>query len=300
MAKQLIILAMATVVIFITGPTGLAAADEKKEAREQPIQEVFQTDLVYPQEKGEVQLTLAPRFHRVGKSNRLILPLRIEYGITDAWQVEFGWELLKHHNPDEGSTALGIGDLEIGTKYSFMNIAEANVHAAVGFGVLFPTGSINKGLTEGYIEYNPSLILAKDFPELHHLQLFTQVGIGLVQRAKRPDNPGDKEPAAHEFTLDVGFFLPFHLLLGDFIFTSELNWGTNRWNNNGEEDQKYYTPGLVWNLPGAWEIGIGAPIGLNRDADDCRIISMLTFEFDTQRRQVKEVKKTVSVHVFEN
>lgn len=292
MAKQLIILAMATAVIFSTGPTALgAAAHEKKEGREQPIKELFQTDLVYPQEKGEVQLTLAPRFHRAGKSRSLMFPLRIEYGITDAWQVGLGGEIFKHRNPDEGSTTSGIGDLEIGTKYSFMNIADSNFHAAVGFDILFPTGDINRRLTEGFIEYEPSLILAKDFPKLRNLQLFTQAGMGFVQRVKRPADPEDKEPAAHEFTLNAGFFLPFNLPSGKFIFTSEFNWMTNRWNNDGRQDQKYYTPGLVWNLPGGWEAGIGTAIGLNRGADDYRIIGTLTFEFDTQKRHVREVRR---------
>jgi hypothetical protein len=292
MAKQLIIIAMATAVIFTTGATGLGAgADDKKEAREKPIEELFQTELVYPQEKGEVQVTFAPRSQRVGKSHRLILPLKIEYGITDAWQAELGWETLKHLNPDEGASTVGPGDLQIGTKYSFMNIANTNFHIAVGFDTLFPVGNLNHDLTEGFIEYEPFFILAKDFPELHNLQFFTQVGIGLVQRVKQADNPGEKEPAAHECTLNVGFFLPFHLPVGKFIFTSEFNWRTNRWNNDGQEDQKYYTPGLVWHLPSGWEIGIGAAIGLNSDADDYRIISTLTFEFDTQKRQVKEGKR---------
>lgn len=292
MAKQLIIIAMTTAVIFTTGPTGLgAAADDKKEAREQPIEEVFQTDLVYPQEKGEVQVTFAPQFQRGGKSHRWILPLKIEYGITEAWQVELGWELLKHHHPDEGASTVGPGDLHIDTQYSFMNIANTNFHTAVGFDILFPVGNINHGLTEGFIEYEPFFILAKDFPALHNLQLFTQVGIGLVQRVKQADDPEEREPAAHECTLNVGFFLPLPLPVGTLIVTSEFNWMTNRWNNDGQEDQKYYTPGLVWHLPSGWEIGIGAAIGLNRDADDYRIISTLTFEFDTQKRQVKGVKR---------
>jgi hypothetical protein len=291
-AKQLLIIALAIAVIFTTEPRGVgAAADDKKAAREQPLEEVFQTDLVYPQDKGEVQVTFAPRFQRGGKFHRLILPLKIEYGITDAWQVELGWESLQQHHPDEGASTVGLGDLRIGTKYSFMNMANTHVHTAVGFDLLVPVGNINRGLTEGLLEYEPFVILAQDFPALHNLQLFTQVGVGLVQRVKQADNPAERESAAHESTLNVGFFLPFDLPVGTFIFTSEFNWRTNRWNNDGQEDQKYYTPGLVWHLPGGWELGIGAAIGLNHDADKYRIISTLTFEFDTQKCQVKEVTK---------
>ncbi|HEY7489558.1 MAG TPA: hypothetical protein VIH59_00405, partial [Candidatus Tectomicrobia bacterium] len=158
--------------ICITGLTGLRA-DEDDNQIEQPIQEVFQTDLVYPQGKGEVQLTLTPQFHRAGQSRAWIMPLSIEYGLTDAWQVELEWEMFKHRNPEARSTTFGIGDLEIGTQYSFMHLAGAHFHAAVALHILFPTGNINDDLTEGFIEYAPSLMLARDCPGLNHLQLFT-------------------------------------------------------------------------------------------------------------------------------
>jgi hypothetical protein len=283
-------LAMAVAIIFSTGQTDLRADDDDDEI-EQPIQEVFQTDLVYPQEKGGVQVTLALRFHSGGRSKEWIVPLAIEYGLTDAWQVELEWEALKHLNPRREPNATGIGDLEIGTQYSFMNIAHAKFHVAVSFHILFPTGNINDDLTEGFIEYEPSLILAKDFPEPNNLQLFTQVGIGLVQRVKSPKDPNEKEPAAHEFILNVGFFLPFKLSFGTFAFTSEFNWRTNTWNNGGEENHRYYTPGLVWNVGNGWEIGLEAAIGLNKDADNYRIIGMLTYEFETQKGHAREVKK---------
>ncbi len=37
---------------------------------EPPIQEVFQSELVYPQEQGELQLTLAPRWQRAAEAER--------------------------------------------------------------------------------------------------------------------------------------------------------------------------------------------------------------------------------------
>jgi hypothetical protein len=281
---------MAMALICSTGLTGLqAVADDDK--IEQPIQEVFQTDLVYPQGQGEVQLTLAPQFHRAGEAREWIIPLTIEYGLTDAWQVELVWEMFKHRKPGEGPTTFGIGDLEIGTQYSFLHIAGTHFHAAVAWHILFPTGNINDKLTEGFIEYEPSIILARDFPGLHNLQLFTQVGIGLVQRIKSPDTSAEREPAAHEFFLSAGFFLPFKLPIGTFAFTSEFTWTTNEWNNDGEEDQKYYTPGLVWNLDNGWEIGIGAAIGLNNDADAYRIIGMLTYAFETQKHLTREGRR---------
>jgi hypothetical protein len=49
----------------------------------QPTQEVFQTELVYPQEAGEVQLTTRTRFRRSRDGSAAQVPLAIEYGITN-------------------------------------------------------------------------------------------------------------------------------------------------------------------------------------------------------------------------
>ena len=171
--------------------------------------------------------------------------------------------------------AYGTGDLSIETKYSFMNVANTNVHLAVGFELGLPTGDRDKGMSEGFIEYEPFLIAAKDFPGMKNLQVFTQIGIRLV----KPTGPGhdfeDEEPAAHELTWGAGFFIPIRQL----CITTEFNWATNEWNHGGNENKQSLTPGLVWRLPDNWEIGIGAPIGLSRKSLDAGVILKLTREF---------------------
>src|SRR5580765_6843396 len=70
----------------------MAAADKiKAETKPQPVQELFQTDLVYPQEAGELQLTLAPAFRRERDASVSEISVSLEYGLTDAWQVEVEW-----------------------------------------------------------------------------------------------------------------------------------------------------------------------------------------------------------------
>ncbi len=63
------------------------------DADEQPIQEVFQTELVYPQERGEVQLTFSPRYGKGGGQSLFQAPVSVEYGITKNWQVEVEWDV---------------------------------------------------------------------------------------------------------------------------------------------------------------------------------------------------------------
>ena len=259
--------------------TPASAQEDDAEAREQPVQEVFQTGLVYPQERGEVQLSYTSRFSKGHGRTLWQTPLNLEYGITDRWQVEIEWDALSRRTETGEAATRGRGDLQIGTQYSFMNIRGSNIHSAVGFEVSLPTGDVEKELSEGFVEYEPYIILARDFPRLHNMQVFTQVGVGFVQRARQRAGSDDLEPAAHEFNLGVGMFVPFRRL----VLTGEFNLSTNRWNHGGREREMYATPGAVWRLPRNWEMGIGVPVGLTRDADKSGAIFKLIYEFGTRR-----------------
>ena len=260
--------------------TPLASAQEDDvEAREQPVQEVFQTGLVYPQERGEVQLSYTSRFSKGKGHSSLQTQMNFEYGITDRWQIEIDWNAMSRRTETGEATTRGRGDLSIGTQYSFMNMRRSNFHSAVGFEVSLPTGNVEKKLSEGFIEYEPYFILARDFPKLNNMQIFSQVGVGFGHRARRGVEAEEEEPAAHELNLGVGMFVPFRSL----VLTGEFNLSTNRWNNGGLEREMYLTPGLMWRLPRNWEVGVGAPVGLTRDADKSGAIFKLVYEFGTRR-----------------
>lgn len=83
------------------------------------IQELIRSETVYPQEKGEIQITLAPQLSREGKTSYLA-PVVVEYGITDSLQISFEWEKA-HLRP-----AFGI-------QRSFMNVRGSDTHLAIGF-----------------------------------------------------------------------------------------------------------------------------------------------------------------------
>jgi Putative MetA-pathway of phenol degradation len=255
------------------------AQEEEGEAQEQPIQEVFQTNLVYPQERGEVQFSYTSRFSKGKEHTLLQTPLSLEYGITDRWQIEVEWNALSRRTESGEATTRGQGDFSIGTQYSFMKMRGSNFHSAVGFEVTLPTGSLEKELGEGFIEYEPYFIIARDFPKLNDMQIFSQVGFGFVQRAKHSAEEDDDEPAAHEFNFGVGMFVPFRRL----VLTGEFNFSTNRWNNGGLERDLSLTPGMVWRLPRNFELGIGLPVGLTREADKSGAILKLVYEFGTRR-----------------
>ena len=269
----------ALVTIFAAALSVCVIKADAQSRENQPLQEVFQTELVYPQDKGEFQLTFAPRFSRRDEGRIVETPARLEYGLTNRWQVEVEWNSYSRRrfadSPGSAETEKGAGDLGISTKYSFLNIKNSNFHSSVQFEIGLPTGNINKGLSEGFIEYQPSASFARDFPQLHRLQIFSQIGVNFKERVKKPLDLEKVESGAHEFILNGGFFLP----VKKARLVGEINWNTNQWNKRGGQSEVYLTPGFVYQLPGRWEIGIGAPVGVTRDADKFRAIAQIIFEF---------------------
>jgi hypothetical protein len=241
---------------------------------EQQVQEVFQTELVYPQQKGELQLTTGLTFRKNLRVRLVQVPVSLEYGITDRWQISAQWDGLNSIHPVLGRPLLRSGDLSIGTKYSFMNVANTNLHLAVGFELGLPSGKRDNPMSEGNVEYEPFLIAARDFPGMNNVQIFTQLGIRLAQSKRQPNALEDEDPAGRELNWNAGFFVPVRRL----SITTEFNLVTNE---GIDRKQRHYalTPGLVWRLPGSWEIGIGAPIGLTRKSSDSSVILKLTREF---------------------
>lgn len=108
-----------------------------QEPPEQPLQELFLTETVYPQEKRELQLTLSSLVDRSRSDLAAVMPFTIEYGLSNRWQIEASWDGYTqfHKSPFKH---MRTARFSIGTKYSFMNIAHSRVHAAVGLDAEFP------------------------------------------------------------------------------------------------------------------------------------------------------------------
>jgi hypothetical protein len=256
--------------LFIAGLLALTAAFDSEaiaqDERDQPLQEVFQTELVYPQEKGAFQLASTLTFGRVNK--KFSSDLTVEYGLTRAWQIDLQWESFARKETQDGLMIQGSGDLSVGTKYSFMNLLGSNFHSAIGFELSLPASSAKKEIPEGKIEYQPYVVVAKDFPGLSRLQLFTQLGITFSHSITKSVSDYHHDEKTIEWNL--GMFVPYRQVR----FTTEMNWS-----RGAAENQLYLTPGIVWKLPDNLEFGVGVPIGLSREADGVKTILKLVYEF---------------------
>lgn len=265
-------------ILFLLAWSLASSAAQAEPGREkprvpQPIQEVFQSNLVYPQEENEIQLTLFPSFRKGSRSEKARTLVEIEYGVTDAFQVIVEWDGLLYENPKRGPTLSGPGNLEIGAQYSWMGLGDGNTHFSLGTLVEFPTGQADNGLTGGFLEWTPFAVLARDFPQWNQSQIFVEFGYNGVNRIRTsPQNAAEEIDSLY---WNVGGFFPVGLWRG----VLEINGRNNRW-DGGQNNEIYLTPGVIYKLSREWEIGVGTPIGMTRTADDYRVIGYLMWEFE--------------------
>jgi hypothetical protein len=232
----------------------LPRISDAQEAPPQPLQELFLTEVVYPQEKGEVQLMLGARIDRARADQSALVPFTIEYGLTDRWQIEAGWDGYSrdHATPLQGLTS---ARLSVGTKYSLMNIADTGVHAAFGTEVEFPrAGAFAADEGEQGVEIEPFIALAVDLPA--HLTAFGSAGasfepgeaVDLIESGSRPDDRG---------TISAGMLWVWHwaTLAAEYTNRSDgLPWRL--------DGVALLTPSVVVHPHGKWELGVGLPIAL--------------------------------------
>ena len=221
---------------------------------EGPIQEVFRSDLVFPQEKGEIQFTAAPYYLNFESGgSELFFPLGIEYGLTDSWQFELEADSRLWHKNAVESSGNSFVQYELSTMYSFMNILDSDFHSALGIEVEHSTAT-----AEETTQYGLSLILAKTLPSVRNAQVFGQYLL-------------EFEEAEISGEGNIGFYLP----LGVVTFTSELNI-----REVDENSILYSTNGLIWAPKSNINAGIGLSANLSADHSMIGIYSIFVYEFD--------------------
>ena len=242
--------------------SALSAALSAAPARAQDVQalqELFQSEVVFPQDAGETQVTLAPQFSAGRGVTRQEVQMGLEYGLTDAWQIGVDWPGYLREAPTGGPAVQGIGDLELATKYSWMNIADSHLHAALELAVVLPTSNKSDGLDIGQFALMPSAVLAADIPGWSGAQAFVNFGGEL--------NDGTAHDGRRPWIVNFGAFAPIR----QFTLTSEWNFS--------QAEGNFYTPGIVWRTPAAFELGLGVPVGLDARSDRYRVILTLVREF---------------------
>lgn len=264
----------------------------------------FLTTSVFPMDKGLLEWDLEPVYSHGGSGTTVLGPRKkhkrrtegkdtdrellflpqISYGITDSLQVGLGFiPYMIHWETQDPSLRgwehnQGYGDTFLSMQYSWIYIAKTTCCAAVAFNVSFPTGSIEKDLTDGFIHYTPTFILTKDL--IHNnwrTQFFTQAAISFVQREKHHTDRSKDATSAHDFIFNFGIAERSEKI----NYSLEFNWITDTWNHEGDSNEFYVTPGVFAYVRKDVAIGLGVPIGLTRDSDKFQVILNLLIDIET-------------------
>jgi hypothetical protein len=253
--------------------TSSSLADEAAANFQVLLQNLIVTDVVYPQGKGQLQAyTGVSYFNSTGEQDTLI-PLFFAYGITENLQLGLSANTLLFHNVTNADTFSAVDSVTLGAEYSIMNINNSYYHMGLVFNYEYPTGNINNGINDGFAVYEPAVILAKDFPNLHYSQLFSEVGFNFVQRIKQSDIPDNNQPIDHDVFVNLGYFFP----VGKARYDLEVNWINGQWNHQGTDNELYITPGIILELTDTVEIDLGCSVGLTPSSDNVDIIFRISY-----------------------
>jgi hypothetical protein len=215
-----------------------------------PVEDLIRSDVVYPQERGEMQIELLPAFESSGNVHSWALAVATQYGVTNAVQLEASWAgPVSSAEPGKART-WDVGNLTVGSKLVFMCMGRTAFHSSVSLDVEMPTGT-EEGDRRPRIQ--PTMIFARDLRALH-AHVFTSAQLSIpVGRVTSADSlvspPSSAEIAGTDLQWDAGGFIRFKTLrvTGEVTLLHQA----------GERAALQLTPGLIWHSE-PWEVAVGA------------------------------------------
>lgn len=265
-AKQTAVLAL---LLFQYGFPATARGQQKSLEQRQPLELVF-ADSIVPQDRHETMLTTGAWYFQQHASHHASLTEKIEWGVSDALQISTTIQLVNNSNLT-GPTKTGIGDLEIGARYTWPTLGSEFTHLALAFDAGFPTGSSQRGLGEGAYTVSPSMLLSRELSRGKY-QVFSTTGVEIVVKHRRV--AALQDPTRTSAFSNGG--LSIHA--GSGWVVGEISFSSNRW-SGGNETQLAITPSYVWRLAKRSELLLAVPIGITSSTDRVGAVIKFTFEF---------------------
>lgn len=216
------------------------------------IQELFQSELAFAQEQGELQVGLSINYLNADEFESSETAVSFEYGVTEKFEMVI---FLPYRTLDfnDDNVHDGIGDIKIGTLYNFIN--NDNFVFSIMLEAGLTTGNENKKLGENNTEWEPSLLVAT---ELGEAQLFFSLG-GAFSK-------GEANTARWSAAI------AFPLVSNTAVI--ELNGS-----RGGEKEDAFLTFGLVRNLSHNQQLQAAFSAGLIKDSPNYGGIVKWNVEF---------------------
>jgi hypothetical protein len=248
--------------------SGQANSQQKSLEQRQPLELVF-ADSIVPQDRHEAMFTTGGSYFRHGTLRNAMLTQKVEWGISDQLQVSTLVHLVNSSN-ELGTTKRGVGDIEIGARYTWERVGSEFTHLAVALESGFPTGNPRRGLGEGAYTVSPSLLVSRELRKGKY-QLFATTGTEFVIRRSWLDPLQD--PPRHSIFSNGGVAIR----TGRGWAVGEISVSSNRW-SGGDETRVAFTPSYVRRLARRTELLIGVPIGLTSSTERVGGVIKFTFE----------------------
>lgn len=264
--RTVVIISLAYICVILSA--GRVYGQEASLEQRQPLELVF-ADSIVPQDLHETMLTSGGWYlQQHDNFHDASLTQKIEWGISDKLQISAFVHVLQSSN-QSGSNSMGMGDFEVGTRYTWASVGSPFTHLAVAFDAGFPTGNPAKGLGEAAYTASPSLLLSHEFSNGRY-QLFTTDGLEFVLAHRIVEA---SELPHHSVFSNSG--ISMHV--GHGWVVGELSVNSNHW-SGGSDTQIVVTPSYIWRLAKRTELLLGVPIGLTSSADRIGAVVKFTFE----------------------
>jgi len=235
----------------------------------QPL-ELVSADSIVPQDRHEMMLTSGGWYFRDGGVHNAMFTQKVEWGISDRLQVATFVQAIRNTNV-AGASATGMGDWEVGARYTWASVGSQYTHLAAALDAGFPSGNPGSGLGDAGYTLSPSLLASHEF-ENSRYQMFTTSGLDFVI-AHRAIGAIPAESLHDSFFCNSG--LSLHAGRGWAI--GEVAVRSNRW-NGGSETNVAFTPSYVRRVARRAELLLGIPIGLTSSTDPIGVVFKFTFE----------------------
>ena len=223
---------------------------QAKPEMDEYLQEFFTEETVFSQDRNEIQFTLKPSFTK-SEQRQLCIPLSVEYGITDRFQIEVEVPYLIS-SLTERQRIRGMGNAEVELMYNILK-SYRPFSLSVGISKTLKTAGKYIGAYDNEPSWEAFTVMAR------------QLGIGQIHGNLRTELADGQI----KFNYGMGCVFNFGRFNGTFEVTTDKE----------EERIFYFVPGLIWKQPSGLEFGMALSKSVDKYSDDWSLVAMLIYEF---------------------
>lgn len=212
-----------------------------------------------------VQIELTADYAKSAEGKETLAGLALKTGILESLEIGVNAPIVIS-DPDAGEKESGIGDVQAGLKYRFLEAAGARPALALTAGLTIPTGDKDKGLGSGKSDFSAALVGGFD---LKPVSFFFNLGYGRLNSADK--DAGEKQDILSASAAAVWAVTEPLALNVEILYQSK--------GAEGEDDSWQSVVGAKYSFSEAVTLDAGARVGFTDAAPDWGLLAKLTLVF---------------------